>query len=157
MTNEERFENADWYDARNQDHLQHDSYQEEIEALVDSHCEPGCDVREVIAKLGEVTVRAFDKQGVTDKWIEDEAATLVEYAMEHFDEVYGGEDPSELSTEEQAHFQSRMQAVVGDIVAKLTVYPCDEVASRTFSPEEIETMMRTHRPDWFEAEQAVSP
>ena len=151
MTREE-FEKlpADYYDARDVEELSHDSIEAAVEDVVDSWCERDCDVSKAIRDCAPIVVSAFRRGEVVAKWVEREADVLMEILAEHWAEEYGG-NPDGDEPEAAPEAVTAILVAVRAFVAAQKVYPCYAVGEYTYSVEEIETMMREYRADWFEA------
>jgi len=151
MTREE-FEKleADFYDTRHVEELSHDSIEDAVEELIDVNCERDCDVSKVIRDCGPLAVTAYRRGEVEAKWIVREVGILGDLLAEHWAEEYGG-NPDGDDPEAAPEAATAILAAVRAFVAAQKVYPCHAVGEYTYSVEEIETMMREYRADWFEA------
>ena len=139
---------AAYYDCRDSENLSHDHIEEAVEEMIEFF-EPGCDASKVIRDHGPLTMTAYRRGEVADKWITSEADVLVEILAEHWTEEYGG-NPDGDDPEAVPEFTTAILAAVRAFVAAQKVYPCHLVGEYTYSVEEVEAMMRGFRPDWFD-------
>jgi hypothetical protein len=146
------FDTADYYDARESERLQYEAPWDAIEEYLETWMERGCDVEAVIRERGEITVRALDRMTLTPEWIAALAARLLDHAHDGFTEEFGDPDGGDDGLSDKIH--GRYAPMMIDLLTKFyqhaDVWPCVQVAERTYDTDEILAMARAERPDWFE-------
>ncbi len=144
------FDSCDYYDTdESTDSLTHDRPNGAIEYHFDELHEKGVSILECIAKRGPVTVYGFDRQVVSDEEIESYARRAAETVAEAFDEEYG--DPHDTVHAVNIHdLADALLPAIKEQIGKTTVYSCERVAERVYSPAEVEAVLRAECPQWFE-------
>ncbi len=148
------FESATYYDCRNSESLQHESVEEAIEELLDLLATPVCDMRALIKEHAPITVTAYIREQVSDKFIERVASDLLEQASERFSEEFGDPDGYRDGLDDLKVTQEvgpLFVEAVKRLYAHGTVWQCRRAGKREYSAEEVEEMMYEQNPEWFDA------
>jgi hypothetical protein len=101
---------------------------------------------------GPITVYAHSRETVTDAFVERQAERALEHIAEDFGENYGDPDNYEHDFDDGA-VKLALPAMISAIRAFLShasVWRCEKVGERIFTPDEVEALMREHNPDWFD-------
>ncbi len=145
-----RFPEGKFYECSDPEVLNHETPEEALEAYLDADLNPQMTVAEVVACIRErpITVTAYNPMEIGDKQIEIWADRLLESLGEHFSEEHGNPDdgPCDAFPDDA---EQVMREAVRTIVRRAHVWGCESVGEVTLSPDEIEAVMREHRPDWF--------
>lgn len=152
------FDTADYYEcSENIESLSHDSPEEALETYLDGYMEPDCDAEAVIRKNCPVTCTAFTRTSVPPgqarKWAEAFADLLNEWWPE---EEYGDPD-ADADGPGDKRFIEDVTPVIQAAIDRTHVWQCQKVGTRTYSADEVLTMMRAEVPDWFEKEDPTHP
>lgn len=145
---------ADYYDARDSEDLTHESIAEAVEEYLDCFIDRDREPIDAIREHAPIEVTAFRRRSVDGGWIEGTARTCLEHAAEAWGEEYGDPDGGdEFDEADYDRALPAMAAVLRDFLDKdgPTVWACSPVGKYSYSAEEVEAMMRAHRPDWFDA------
>jgi hypothetical protein len=146
----EAFESAAYYDWRpDSEVLSHTEIEEALTDAFESSWEKDKTPQELLGELCPIEIWAFKRKEVSPKF----AAGVVERWMEDFDEdhwceEYGNfEDESHPWKAEDSHaIVAELTAVLQKYVDKAHVWQCEQVATRTFTEEEVKALI----PEWFE-------
>ena len=141
-----------YYDAQDSETLSHETIADAIEAHLDLLMEPGCDVSKVIRDHSPVVVRALRRMDVDQGWLVGVARNALEQTAEAFGETFGDPDAGDNGLDQEAEDAAlpAMIEAVRAFVKHGDVWACEEVGSYTYTVEEVEALMREHRPDWFD-------
>lgn len=144
------FDNAAFYDCedRNPENLVHDTPEDAIADFLEWR--NGFDgeqgMIETIRGLESLTVEAYQPRPLDEKWIDNAAESLAERLQDDWAEDFGDPDGDhQIEPDVDA-----LREVVRKAVEGVHVWQCEVVASRTYTVEEVEAMMRAHAPEWFE-------
>jgi hypothetical protein len=144
------FDAADYYDCSpDSELLAHGSPEGALENFLDGLWEKGKGCREILEGHGPIEVFAFKRKTVDRRFAE----LVVDSWMDDFDEMhwceeYGNfEDVSDPFKDEKA-LRAELTTVLQKHLDTATVWQCEQVASATFSVEEIAALV----PDWFRDE-----
>ena len=153
---EAKFEDCELFDARDSESLTSDSPEDEILEVIDMMADPKASVTDAIAAVCPLTVRSFVRKEVSESHKAVLASSLLETLFELFAEDYGNPDDGDLglSKADEAGLTVLMRGVVDETAKRIRVWACREVASRTYSAEEVEAIARKRSPDWFEEKPA---
>ena len=147
------FDSAEFYTCRDPDLLTLESPVEAIEEWLDRVRVPGDDIVALIKRLAPIIVSAYDRQQVSDAWIEGTAESLLYHAAESFAEDFSDPAGSHDDGLGDAEFKSAlpaMKAAVKQLVEHGDVWACERVATRDFDADQVTAMMREQCPEWFE-------
>ncbi len=145
------FPEADFYDCGYAERLSHKSVEEALEEFVDGWLSPDCDVVKILHEdVGEVTVQCF-KRGVIPEKVKEH---LTKYMLDQLDEWYANEEYADpdgggrnVAAMEAA--VKPMRAAVDAYLGATEVWSCDQTATVTLTPEQVEVMLRAYCPEWF--------
>lgn len=131
--------------------------EEAIEQYLDADLNPRMTVAEVVAciRARPVTVTAYNPTEISDKLIENWADSLVESLGEMFSDEHGDPDAGCCDAFPDDADKTMLETV-RSIIRRSHVWSCEAVGKVTLSPDQIEELMREHRPDWF-TEPAAAP
>ena len=134
---ERTFENADFYDCRDDSELTSTSPLQELWEYLDNQ---SCTLLEAIKKSSPVTVEAFSRKKVPESEIKARAEGAAGDAIDLIYEGYGDLDlfrpePSKKAIEA---FETAIRQVVYDIRA----WSCEKCGSREYSEEELLKMFK---------------
>lgn len=145
------FNGADYYECSVSEHLSHETPEEALEYYVDSWCSPDSDVSAVIREIGDITVTAYRRLEVTDRERADWAERAIELVCEQWSEEHGTPDGDDgPSAEALTKARPLMLAAVDALLSGLSVWQCEADATRVYTPEEVERLMRERCSEWFE-------
>lgn len=143
------YDDADWYDCLDRETFTHESPEEAIEERLDLYATPGCDMQALVREHSPLVVNAHARDKVTEQWLQSMAIHLADALIEAWEEDFG--DPDGGGTEiNQKLLVARLEPVVREVVSNARVWQCSPCGSHAYLAEEVEAMMREHRPDWFE-------
>ena len=103
--------------------------------------------------IPEMTVKGYVRDEID---IESESESCAETAVERFDEYLSDEygdpngDHKAISKESREVLVSELTAAFAKALKSVTVWRCSIAASRTYSPTEVEAILRAEMPEWFE-------
>lgn len=148
------YDAAEFYTCRAPDLLSLTSPEEAIEEKLDGWIDDG-DTEAAIRKYcaeHPVTVTGYSPRAIPDsvvkKLAEDTLERIDEYLGEDFGDPDGGGMFSKTAAEE---CMAVLLPAVRAACDRAKVWACEEVGTRTYSPDEVVTMMREHCPEWFES------
>lgn len=137
---EAEFEAADYYDYhQDSEALSHEDPVEALEAFLDDLTEAE------VADLKDVTIYAFKRRVVADKWVGNTADRLAEQASEWWSEEYGDPD-GDFSLDTDGLRAACLSALTA-AVSTASVWVCEQVAQKTYSAAEALTLVRPSSPD----------
>ncbi len=143
-----------FWDCRDAENLTHSSPEEAIEEYLDYLYEKDVSLLDQIKKICPLKVTGYAREEITPEFISGMAHRFAEKFTEEIEEEYGdpeGDHPM-LSPEDEKSLPVAFQLAFSQILAKATVWRCKVVETKTFTAEEVETMMRESNPSWFEEE-----
>jgi hypothetical protein len=130
-------------------YLTHTDPIEAIEDIVDSHLSPNCDVAKEIEEMGSIQVEGYDPMTVTDKDISHASARVLDTLQEYFSEEFG--DPEGDGDDlPKAECLPKITKLVRELFESRHVWRCEIVHTVELSAEEVITLMKHYRKDWFE-------
>ena len=133
-----RFEDCLFYDCADSETLDHESPEDAIESTVDAWCEPNCDIKAVVEKLGPITVKGYVREQVSDIWRNDVRSQMFSLLMEEWDSEYGdAEEGTELNADKMAIINADISSAIATLERVASVWRCKQVASRTYSTAEV--------------------
>ena len=148
------FPKADCYDCRNSETLSHETPEEAIEYLIDNEGLPRETMGEIIKRLAPVTVTGYVRRLVTDEWIGRIAGSVVEGAVDSWEEEYGDPDGvtgDAITTKAVTRAEGTVARALRELYADARVWPCDPIKpSIVLDAAQVEEMMRAYNPEWFE-------
>jgi hypothetical protein len=148
---EKKFDGLDcrFWACNDPDYLTHTDPIEAIEDIVDSHLSWNCDVVKEIEEMGGVTVEGYDPEVITDGHLYELSGRMLDLAQEYFSEHFG--DPEGDGDDlPKAEALPKIQGLVADLLNKRHVWRCEIVHTVELSAEEVITLMKHYRKDWFE-------
>lgn len=83
---------ANFYDARGNERLTHESPEEAVSEAIDNCVVIGQTQEALAASIGSMTVKAYAPRKVETVWLDKLADDLLDTISERFDDEYGGED-----------------------------------------------------------------
>jgi len=131
------------------DYLTHTDPIEAIEDIVDSHLSPNCDVAKEIEEMGGVTVQGYDPITITDKDIDHASNRVFETLQDYFSEEFGNPD-GDGDDLPRAGCLVKINKLVRELFEFRHVWRCEIVYTVELSAEEVLTLMKHYRKDWFE-------
>lgn len=151
MTTLPEFPKADYYDCGETEVLTHKTPEEAVEYEVDCWGEPGCDASTIIRERGSLTVTCYQRMVVPDNFPARIAASMVEGAVESWGEEFGNpyDAGDEFPEAAVAAARAKLEAAIRELYAAGTVWGCEVISDVVLDAEQIEAMMREHRPDWW--------
>ena len=144
---------GDFYDCRDGEELRHESPEEALEEWIELWCTIGCDVSAVIREHSPVTLLVFRQDEVDDVDLTSWAQKAVDDAQQAFDDEYGdpeGGTDNGLDDGAAEEYRTAVRAALVKFVARGTVWRCTKIASVDLEAEQVETMLREYRPDWWD-------
>lgn len=144
------FPDGKFYACSDPESLTHTDPLEAIEEYLDADLDPRMTVAEVVKciRARPITVRAYEPSTISDKQIACWADNLLDRLAEDFSEEHSDPD-GETGDGLPKDAGAILLAAVQNIISRAHVWTCEEVGKVTLSPDEIEAVMREHRPDWF--------
>ena len=150
VTPEERYDAADIYGLEDDEELSCGSPEDVIAETLEGLAEINCDMAALIARHSPITVVAYERDTVPERYAETEALIAVEALVERFDDEYGAPDGgSDIADDVLRAMQEHVAKAVRLMVDAVPVWNCSKVASRTYGAAEVEQMMRERNPEWF--------
>ena len=163
MTARDKFKGIDahFWDCSDAERLTHLDPISALEAIVESHLEPGRAVDEVIREMGAITCEAFRRALITEEHIADATDRALDRAREALDEDSGLGDPDgdramftlDVLAKHRPAFEAAVRALVTDAVVRLV----EVTNSVLLSPDETLEILRVERSEWFEASPPAAP
>ena len=151
-----RFAEAKFYDCQDPETLYHFEVEDAIERYLDDAWEPGKtkSMRQLIADLCPITVKAYNPMKISNRWPESMAERFLEDMEENLGEEYGNPDgDTEFWSEHQrTEIQKELEAVLAKAAAGAEVWACEDVAKREYSEEEVLEIMDGHQLDCMNVE-----
>lgn len=144
------YDQADYYDCASAEHLTYEGPAEAIEGHIDGYFFVDCDVEAVIAALCPIVCTAYVRKTVGDDVVKEWAEQLAEQLNETWSQEEYGNPDEELDGPGDPDFVAALIPVLRAAVSRTEVYGCDKLETREYSEQEVLTMMREHRVDWFE-------
>jgi hypothetical protein len=155
------FRNALYFDCRDAEEYTHSSPEEALEEYFDLHYDKDVPIIDLIAKHAPITMTGYDREPVSEAWMQGTAESLHESLEEIFGEEFGDPDGQWLQHRERADDNgagAKVRATLIDAVraavASWDVWRCVAVGKKEYSAEEIEAVLREQCPEWFEKEDA---
>ena len=143
-----QFPDGEFYSCTDPESLHCETPGEAVEEYLDGWATKDCDMAALIREHGDVTVTAYVPIVIEDKEIDTWADDLLETLGEKFIDYSDPDDgPIDRFPE---HAEATMREAVRKIVRDTHVWACKEVGKVDLSPEQVEALMRTENPDWFE-------
>jgi len=151
-TETDKFESATYYTCDDDaESLSCEDAEGAIEEFLDKVYEHGVGIVESIRRHSPITVYAYARREVTLHWMHGTADELSERFDEVFSEEFGDPDGgSRISKNDLAELARDFESAIGRLVANTEVWQCEQVATRTYSAEEVESILRESRAEWFE-------
>ena len=134
------FDNADVYDASNQDRLCHETPEEAVVERVDMLLEPRTEAtyEQQVLAIGEIEVTAFNRETITSQFVNLLVDRLTEQVSESWAEDYGDyEDTDSLPVEAMLEFSEAIRPHVLTLLESKQVFRCLQVGSRLYKPQEV--------------------
>jgi len=149
-----KFDAAELYEIGDGEELSWTTPEEAIEQWLDGWLSPGCDAEKIITEHTPLTVTAYVRMKVDERFVQRRAEFMMEDFAEAFCEDYmNPNEHTELVGEKEATVQ--LIALLRDLIAKQNIWACDPVAKKEYSTDEILKMMREENPDWFEKKETT--
>jgi hypothetical protein len=142
------FPAADFYACNDPETLTRTTPEEAMEEYLDNVASPGCDMVALIREWSPLTVTAYVPMEVTDQEIKRWADSLTETLWEKWGDEHGDPDGS-FGDGFPEDAKAVMLAAVQTIVRGARVWSCTDIGTVTLDAEQVETLMRASRPDWF--------
>lgn len=152
------FDGATYYDWQDGEELAAESVEECLERWLDANWERGVNVREQIKRDCPVEITAYNRNPIDDRdrarWARRLAEDLREAVAEDFGDMDG--DVPGLGAEAETDIATEFVDAIKRVFEKHEVHSwrCEEAATRVYSAEEVEKIMREHDPGLFEEEPA---
>lgn len=142
---------AVFWSACDAETLELESPTEAIHEYLDSMYDPNVDILTAIARCCPLTVTGFAPVDVNEKWIVSLAANAAERFVESIDEEYGDPkgDDSLITDEKWGTLEAAVKSAFLAAVKDLRPWLCKKVEARTYTAEEVETILREYCPEWF--------
>jgi len=152
---------AEFWDCSDAERLTHLDPISALEAIVESHLEPGRPTDEVIREMGAITCEGFRRATITEEHIEEATDRAIDRAREALDDDSGLGDPDgdramftvEVLAKRRPAFEAAVRALVAEAVVRLV----EVTNSVLLSPDETIEILRVERPEWFEASPPAAP
>jgi transcriptional regulator of met regulon len=154
---EDKFANAKFYDARDREILSVQDPEEEIVEYFDGESLHGQELLDKIAEDCPLTVNAMNPREITDEMIAHCAEQAMERAtealIEDFEEYWSPDgDDTVLKKEDVDKATAAVTEILRELFTKVKVWGCEVVATRDYSAQEVEAILRRDQPDWFKEE-----
>jgi hypothetical protein len=144
------FPEGKFYACNDPETLTHEHPWDALEEYIDADLHPKMTAAEVVAciRARTITVTAYRPMEITDKQIAAWSDALHEKLGEDFSEEHGDPDggPCDAFPDDS---EAVLLAAVTSIIRRSHVWGCEDVGKVTLTPDEIEEVVRKHRPDWF--------
>jgi hypothetical protein len=143
---------AVFWDCRDSERLEHDCPEDAILDLLDVNYDKEIPPLDQIRNLCPLEVKGYAREEIEPKFIRGLAERATENFIESIEEEFGdpeGDHPL-LSPEEQKSLIIGLQLGFAQALSKAKVWRCKVVETKTFTAEEVETMVRESNPGWFE-------
>lgn len=145
-TSTDKFEGARFYDARDNEQLTHETPEEAIIELLEINLDPrdegNFNLESALADLCPVAVDAYVPDEVSDGELDSEAEYLADQLGEWWDEEWG--DPDGDATEASPAVKAKLREALELFRSESRVWPCKQVASRSYSLEEVKKIWEEH-------------
>lgn len=145
------FEQATFFDCRDDnERLSHEDPSDAISAMLDGQ-PSSVQMLELIASISPITVYAFARAS-TVGWAKRAAARLVEELSQEWDEEFGDPegDSDGITTESGFVGEAEIEAAIEKMLIGTSPFICEPCGQRTYNGAEVERLMRSIHPDWFE-------
>jgi hypothetical protein len=156
--NASAFTNALYFDCREAEEYTHSSPEEALEEYFDLHYDKDVPIIDLIAKHAPITMTGYDREPVSEAWMQGTAESLHESLEEIFGDEFGDPDGQWLQQRERDGAGEKIRRALIDAVrvavASWDVWRCVAVGKKEYSAEEIEAVLREQCPEWFEKEDA---
>jgi hypothetical protein len=141
---------GNFYTCTEPETLHAESPEDALEEHLDPDLHPKMTPAQVLAciRLRPVTITAYNPMEISDELIDAWAENLLESLGETFSDEHGDPD-SGCCDAFPSDAEQVMRDAVRSIIRRSTVWACEAVGKVTLSPDQIEEVMREHRPDWF--------
>lgn len=147
---------ADFYDCRDSDRYTHHTPAEAVEEYLEMFMTLECDTSVMLTEHAPVTITAYRRNTIPMRWLEQQAGNLLEQLAEAYAEAEEWPDPdgsdNGLGKAAELDAQPAMLAAVQKFMAHAKVWSCSKIGEVILNADEVEAMMREHRPDWWEVE-----
>lgn len=129
---------AKFYDCRDSEQLSLGTEEEAVEEWLEFWMTPGVDVVALIAKQAPVTVRGYDPEVIdVDREAKSMAESLIERAIEYFDENFGNPDgDTEIAEGAEKVAEEAVRAALVTLYGNMHVWRCEEVSKRVLNATE---------------------
>jgi hypothetical protein len=153
-TSAANFDNAVFYDCTDEDELSCTTPEMSIEEYIDRWVEVGSDVESVIRIHSPITVEAYRFKKISDEDIRHNTEFAIYHLAENLHAEYGCPDDHENVGMSKDVIKDIVDAILPTIKKivneNIRVWDCESAGAREYNSDEIITLMREHRPDWFE-------
>ena len=139
--------NCDYYDCSEPESLSHETVADAIESFLDGYASLDCDMVALIVEHAPIEVEGYVREVVSETWKEWTVTCLLERLDERYSEGYGNPEDTEFDTDRD---RITLREWLDATLARHPVWACEVVWKREYGAAEVETMMREHRPEWFE-------
>ena len=141
-----------FWDVSDADRLTHTSPEEAIVEYAEECYEADVPVLDWIKRVCPIEVSGYARKTVDPGFIASLAEDAVEHFTERVDEEYGDPegDMDLFSQEEQKAFCMGLQLVFAQALSKATIWQWEVVEKRSFTAEQVESLLRSDCPEWFE-------
>lgn len=148
---DDAFDNANYYTCRSPELLTHTDVEDAVMEYFEYDSEPGEKILDTIKAACPLEVRAYSRQVIPDAEISANLERAVESLVENLDEEYGDPDGDEGADKkaQDALVEQLTPLVQQWIKDHYSVWACTQVASKSYSAEEVEAILREHFPEWF--------
>ena len=154
----DRFPEADYYDCRQSEQLQHETIEEAVHDFLEVEMARDCDVAALIREHSPITVEAYRRKPVSEAWFERQAEIMVENAEGAFSEDFceADDSPDNIPQERILACRKAVTEAIKTMFAGMVPYDCEVIGKFDLEAEEVEALMREWEPGWFE-EDAATP
>ena len=147
------FENAKYYDCKDSEHLTHETSEEAILDYFEGYS--GKDLLEYIKDICPIKVNAYNPRVIDGAMVLDCAERAMEAVVEilsNYEEYWDpdGDTGCGLSKEDIEKATAAIIPVITELFAKADVWGCEIVATRKYSAEDVEDLIRKDNSDWFD-------
>jgi hypothetical protein len=153
------FDNADVYDACDNDSLDKETPEEAVVERVEQLLDPRTEatLEQQVLAVGEIEVTAFSRESIAPQFVRNLLERLAETVSDAWAEDYGNtEEMDSLPEDSKEEFARNIEVAVYKLLGSKDVYRCLPVGSRVYSPKEVLDIFKEERPEDFE-EQEVKP
>ena len=144
--------------SKDTEELQHTDAVSALEEYVDGlFSEPCEDVRGLLARYGTITIYVHRRVPLDiPTMARHEADRLAECAAEAWNDEYGGPDGQmDMDADPIAALATAIEPALVAFYSSGQSWNCEECANVGLSAEDVEAVLREHRPDWFKAPPAA--